>query len=205
MRPVSGFERPILQWLFVVLGAALAVMAGIEAVALVRAQSVVNSLRAADLEARVDRQQLEARAAREQAARESLSLELGRVRTGSAAMEEPTLTLSAITVRAATPPAPTVEAPDATQMILLRLRLPRGPAPAGKRYAIALRTWSGGTVLWSRSGLAGSMLDREAMVTAPLTGDVLEPGAYEIALTDVTASTPVDVAFYEVSVRPRER
>jgi hypothetical protein len=205
MRPVRGFERPAVQWLFVALGAALVVVAGAEGLALVRARNVTNTLRAADLSARVDRRQLEARAAREQAAREALSLELGRVRNGTSgtAAHEPTLTLPAITVRAATPPEPTVKAPAQTETIQLRLLLPADRAPADKRYAIAFRGWSGGTVLWSRGGLAASVVDKHAMVTARLTGDVLEPGAYEIVLTDVTTGTPAEVAFYHVSVGPR--
>jgi len=39
------------------------------------------------------------------------------------------------------------------------------------------------------------------MVTAFISGDVLSPGAYEVALTTDVAGTSADVAAYEVGVR----
>jgi hypothetical protein len=203
MRAVRGFERPILQWIFVALGAALVVAAAGEAVALRRAQSTIERLRAADLNARVDREQIEARLTREQSARESFALEVARMRgrATTTSPSEPTLTLSPIRVRRATPPDPTVRAPAPAQPIQLRLLLPKGRADAATRYAVALRSWSGGRVVWLRSDLSATTVDGQPAVTTRLTGDALTPGAYEIALTDVTADRqPADVAFYEITI-----
>jgi hypothetical protein len=200
MRAVRGFERPILQWIFVALGAALVVAAGGEAVALRRARSTIELLRAADLNARIERQQIEARLAREQSARESFALEVARMRGHATSPSEPTLTLSPIRVRRATPPDPTVRAPAPAQPIQLRLLLPKGRADAARRYAVALRSWSGGRVVWLRSDLSATTVDGQPAVTTRLTGDALTPGAYEIALTDVTADQPAEIAFYEITI-----
>jgi hypothetical protein len=203
MHPVKGFERPILQWMFVALGAVLVVVAAGEAVALRRAHASVEALRAADLNARVERRQLEMRLAHEQAARESFALEAAR--QGSRQPSgEPTLTLSAITLRRSTPPAVSVQAPAPELSIVLRLLLPNRPDDSARRYAVALRGWSGGGALWSRSDLRASTVDGKAAVTTRMTGDTLPPGAYEFALTDVTTDgAPADVAFYEISVGER--
>ncbi|MEN3339407.1 MAG: hypothetical protein V7647_3083 [Acidobacteriota bacterium] len=204
MRPVRGFDRPVLQWAFVAIGLLLVAIAAGEAVGLRRAQSVIAALRAADLNARTERQQLDTRLAREQAARESFALELGRVRgAATASTPEPTLTLAPLSVRRATPPDATVAVPAPAQTILLRLLLPGGRVASVKRYAVALRTWSNGDVVWSRSDLRTASADGKAAVTARLTGDVLVPGAYEVRLTDVSQEgSPVDVAFYEIAVAP---
>jgi hypothetical protein len=202
MRPVGGFDRPVLQWLFVALGLALILAAAAEAVGLRRARTQIEALRAADLNRRLERQQLEARVAREQAARESLTLEIARLRGGNAAggAPTPTLTLTPLKTRGATPPPPTVAVPAPAQAIELRLVLGAAPQRA-KSYAITLRRWSGGEVVWSRGGLEALTVEGKPMVTARITGDVLTAGAYELALT---ANTPegsaADVASYELAV-----
>jgi hypothetical protein len=203
MRPVSGFERPSLQWLFVALGAALVVIAAAEAVGLRRARGQMDALRVADLNARIERQQLEARSARDQAAREALSMEMGRLRAGQPRASQPTLTLSPLIERGARPPDATVERPAENQVIQLRLLLPPGRAAHASSYTVSVRTWAGGDIIWSRGGLALSTGDNRPMVTAFVTGDVFASGAYEIALTGVGPDNkPVDVAAYEIAVRP---
>jgi hypothetical protein len=204
MRPVRGFDQPALQWAFVAIGLLLVAIAAGEAAGLRRAQSVIAALRAANLNARTERQQLDTRLAREQAARESFALELGRVRgAATASTPEPTLTLAPLSVRRPTPPDATVAVPAPAQTILLRLLLPGGRAPSPKHYAVALRTWSKGDIVWSRSDLRTASVEGKVVVTARLTGDVLVPGAYEVRLSDVTQEgTPVDVAFYEIGVAP---
>src|SRR5204863_3138445 len=117
MRPVSGFGRPVVQWLFVVLGLALIAVAAAEAAALLRARTVIGELRTADLNGRIEREQLEAHIARERAAREALSLELARRRGAGAAVTQPTLTLSPLRKRGAQPPEPTVGKPADNQSI----------------------------------------------------------------------------------------
>src|SRR4051812_40476377 len=66
MRPVSGFERPVMQWGFVGLGVLLVLLSSGEALALRRARTQMEALRAENLGVRVDRDALQARAAREQ-------------------------------------------------------------------------------------------------------------------------------------------
>jgi len=205
MRQVSGFERPWVQWLFVALGAVLIAVAAGEAVALRRARVQINDLRAADLNNRIREEQLLAQITREQAARESLTLQLAR-QTGTAApVVQPTLTLSPLTRRGAQPPDPTVVKPADNQLIQLRLLLPATARSDVQRYTIVVRLWSGGDAVWSRGGLAMSTVDNKRMVTAFISGDVLAPGAYEIALTGAVGDKTVDVAAYEVGVRAADK
>ena len=203
MRPVSGFERPGLQWLFVALAVVLVGLAAAEAVGLRRLRGQVESLRASDLNGRIEREQLQARMAHEQSAREAFSLEVARLRgSPRAGASQPTLTLSPLTRRGATPPDPTVERPAENQAIQLRLLLPQGAPPRGSNYSVTVRAWSGGETIWSRGGLPASTVDGRAMVTALVTGDVFAPGAYELALTAVSSDKKIaDVAAYEIAVR----
>jgi hypothetical protein len=205
MRPVSGFERPLFQWLYVALGVVLVLVAAGEAVGLRRLRGEIAILRASDLNGRIERGRVQGREARERSAREALALEVARLR-GSApsGATYPTLTLSPLAKRGGIPPSPTVEAPGETQLLQLRLQLPGGSAATVGSYAIAVRTWSGGEAIWSRGGLHASSIEGRAMVTALMTGDVLSPGAYEIALTSASPEGKTsDVAAYEVAVGNR--
>lgn len=202
MRQVSGFERPAVQWLFVALSVVLVGVAAAEALALRRSRAQMDSLRAEQLNARIEAERLHAQVAREQAAREAFSLELARQRGSGAPVSQPTLTLSPLTRRGAQPPDPTVVKPSDVQVIQLRLLLPQAAkTDSTTRYAIALRMWTGGNVVWSRGGLTMSSVEGKRMVTAFLTGDVLAPGAYEIALTTDAADKSTDVGAYELGVR----
>ena len=204
MRPVSGLDRPWLQWLFVALGVLLVVVAVIEAVGLRRLRSEIAALRASDSSGRIERQALQARGAREQSAREALSREVARLRGGThAGVSGPTLTLSPLLERGPTPPEPTVDAPPEGQPIQLRLRLPRGDTASAVTYLVVVRTWSGGEAIWSRAGLRASTVEGRPMVTAFTTGDVFAPGAYEVTLTKRSSDgKESEVAAYEVAVRP---
>jgi hypothetical protein len=201
MRQVSGFERPAVQWLFVGIGVVLIGVAASEAVALRRARTQIDSLRAADLNARIEQERLQAQVAREQAARESLTLQLARQSGTGAPVVQPTLTLSPLSRRGAQPPEPTVVKPADNQVIQLRLLLPASAKSEVPRYRIAVRLWSGGDAVWSRGGLTMSTVDGQRMVTALNSGDVWSPGAYEIALTTDAGDKSADVAAYEVGVR----
>jgi len=201
MRQVSGFERPAVQWLFVGVGVVLIGVAASEAVALRRARTQIDSLRAADLNARIEQERLQAQVAREQAARESLTLQLARQSGTGAPVVQPTLTLSPLSRRGAQPPEPTVVKPADNQVIQLRLLLPASAKSEVPRYRIAVRLWSGGDAVWSRGGLTMSTVDGQRMVTALNSGDVWSPGAYEIALTTDAGDKSADVAAYEVGVR----
>lgn len=205
MRQVSGFERPGVQWLFVLVGVVLVAVGASEAVALHRAHTQIASLRAADLNARIEADTLRGQIARERAARESLSLQLARERGTGAPGVVPTLTLSPLNRRGAQPPDPTVGQPADNQLVQLRLLLPASEKSDGVRYRIAIRLWAGGDSVWSRGGLTTTTVDHTRMVTAFISGDVLTPGAYEIALTTDAGDKSVDVAAYEVGVRVADR
>lgn len=203
MRPVSGFERPALQWLFIALGIVLIAVAVGEGAALLRARAQIATLRAADLTARIEIDKLSAQAAREQAARESFALQLARQRGTGPAVTQPTLTLSPLIKRGAQPPDPTVAKPADHQSIQLRLLLPGRAESQDARYAVLIRTWSGGDTVWSRNGLAATMADNKRMVTTFITGDVFAAGAYEILLTRMVAGgSPADVASYDLAIHP---
>ena len=201
MRPVSGLDRPLVQWLFIVLGLVLIVVAAAEAAVLLRARVRIEQLRTADMNGRIERDHLHAEVAREQAAREAFSLELARQR-GSSAVTQPTLTLSPLRKRGAQPPDPTVGKPAGNQSIQLRLIVPDGTEPPTARYTIVVRSWTGGDTLWSRTGLTLSTVDKKPMVTAFITGDVFAAGAYEIALSRQAGEASAEVASYELAVRP---
>ncbi|MFL6279729.1 MAG: hypothetical protein ACJ731_06440 [Vicinamibacterales bacterium] len=203
MRPVSGFERPALQWLFVGLGLVLIATAAAEGIALRRARTEIAALHASDRSAQIEIDALRARAAREQAARERLTLELAHQRGAGNAVTEPTLTLTPLIKRAAQPPEPTVTRPGDRQLIQLRLVLPARAGAAGARYTIVIRTWRGGDAVWSRGGLSMTTVDTKPMVTSFLTGDVFAPGAYEVALARTAPGGGAsDVAAYEIAIRP---
>jgi hypothetical protein len=206
MRPVSGFERAGLQWLFIALGIVLVVVAAGEGAALLRARTEIASMRAADLNARIELDKLRAQAARDEAAREALALELARQRGTGAPVTQPTLTLSPLIKRRPQPPDQSVAKPADHQSIQLRLLLPgRTESQDDARYAILIRTWSGGDTVWSRNGLAATTVDNKRMVMTFITGDVFAVGAYEILLTRivaVAAGSPAEVASYEVAIRP---
>lgn len=201
MRPVSGFERPAVQWIFVAIGVLLITVAAGEVVGLHRMRAEIEKLRAANTNAGVHQEQLENQLTREQATREALALELARIRTGAstASAVQPTLTLMPLAKRGAQPPEATVAQPDASQLIELRLVLPPH-SPAGRAYAVAIRSWSGGQTVWSRTGLSARMVGPQRMVTASVTGDVFSAGAYEVALSSSAADAGSDVAFYELAI-----
>ena len=203
MRPISGFERPLIQWLFVLLSVCLMFAAGGAAWLARRANAAADLARSAEEGARFEGQQLDAQLARERSSREALSLELTRQREGGADPTRvlPTLTLTPVTVRGATPPQPSVTTQHATQVIELRLVL----ASSGKRFSrfeIALRDWSSGQVVWSRGGVSATTVDRQPMVTAYVTGDVFRPGAYELLLSGrTTEGKKEEVASYEITFK----
>ena len=199
MRGVSGLHKPGVQWTFVAIAFALLVVIMLSGVALTRMRAAMDAARADAMQARVDREQIEAAFQRERSARESLALQLGRERTGAAAgaAGPPTLTLSP--VRAKSPKGPELAVPQTSApLIVLRLLLP-AKAPADASYEVRLRSWTTGDLLWLRSGVRAGTADGKAAVIAPIASDVFAPGAYEVVL-NTTASPPSQVADYEVSV-----
>ena len=205
MRPISGFDRPAFQWLFLSLAVALIGVAGAAAWHARRSADAAAQLRAAEEQARFDTQRLDAQLARERSTREALALELSRLRAGGdAALPRtmPTLTLMPTDTRGPTPPAPSVTAQHATQVVELRLLLPRGKHSQYARFEVVLRDWSGGDVLWSRGGLVPSAIEGRAAAITFLTGDVLRAGSYELLLSGVTRDGQKhEVAAYEISIK----
>jgi hypothetical protein len=203
MRPISGFDRPLLQYCFVGLAVVLIAVGAWGALSVKRATREIERLHTADLSARVEREQLEARAERERSARESLALQLGRASRGSRSEDAglPTLTLTPVTRRGPAPPPATVAPPTSAQVIALRLVLPRGADARGTSYQITIRNWSDGATVWSRGRLSATEVDGRRVVQSQITGDVLAPGSYEALLTiAATDGSRQDVASYEVTV-----
>jgi hypothetical protein len=203
MRPVSGLDRPAVQWFFVTIAMVLIAVALLEAVALRRARGEIASVRTSEINGRLELGRLQSTSARERSAREALSLEVARLRGGGRERSgPPTLTLLPLTTRGSNTPEPTLDAPGKEAAIELRLVLPARPARGGS-YTIAIRAWTGGETIWSRGGLRAASIDGRPIVGALITGDVFAPGAYEVVLTTTSADGKVgDVAAYEVATRP---
>lgn len=200
MRAVRGFERPAVQWTFAALAMVLSALVAALSFATWRLNGTVRGLRAAGIEERTRHQQVEARLARERATREALALEIARLRGGerpSAAIDVPTLTLQPLRRRESTPPAPTMTAPAPSQMIELRLVLPRGPDPAQRRYEVIVRDWVTGHVWLTRAGLTMTRIDGAPVVTAYVPGDVFASGSHEAILK----SGDAEIATYEITVK----
>lgn len=207
MHPVSGLERPWIQWTFVALGVLLIALVAAEAIAIRRTREALQTARVAEMNARLDRQQLDIQLGRERSAREALAFDAARLRgsAASSASTPPTLTLTPLGKRGPTPPAPSVETPARELVIELRLTLPRNVPRGLHDFTIAIRHWSTGEAVWTRSGIASAAADDPAAVTAFVTGDALAAGAYEILLTAVNASgQPAEVATYEVAIAPQK-
>lgn len=203
MKPISGFERPWIQWILVFLSFVLIGLVAWQVLALRRQRQALAQLRADSMNARLERQQLESRLAREQSSREALALELARQRAAApdTPLEIPTLTLIPLVTRGAKPPVATVPAQTARQIVELRLVLPKG-AGGHTRFEVVLRDWTGGDVVWSRGGLVPTTIDGRRLVTAHLTGDVLSPGSYEILLSGITMDgRKEEIAAYETGIK----
>jgi hypothetical protein len=198
MRPVSGFDKPAVQWTFVAIAFALIAILMLAGAALLRMRAALDTARAEAMQARVDREQLDAAFQRERSARESLALQLGRERTAVAtgAAAPPTLTLSP--VRRKSPRGPELAVPQTpAALVVLRLLLPPN-APKDASFEVRLRSWTTGDLLWLRSGLRAGTAEGKPAIVAPIASDALAPGPYELLLT-TAGSSPSEVAVYEVS------
>ena len=69
-----------------------------------------------------------------------------------------------------------------------------------RRFAITLRSWTSGEMLWSRASLRPGEVSAKPAVITNLASDVLTTGSYELLLT--TGTPPTDIAVYEVSIIP---
>jgi hypothetical protein len=198
MRGVSGFDKPAVQWTFVAIAFALIIVVMLCGVALTRMRAGIDSARADAMQARVDREQVEAAFQRERSARESLVLQLGRERTAAATVggAPPTLTLSPVRVKS--PKGPELAVPQTSApLLVLRLLLPTN-ARKDASFEVRLRSWTSGDLLWLRSGLRAGAAEGKPAIVAPIASDVFAPGPYELLLT-MTGTSPSEVAVYEVS------
>ncbi len=206
MRAVSGFERPVIQWLFIALGLLLIAVAGGAAWSARQARTTAASLQASAEGEHLERDRLEAQLARERAAREALALELERVRADADASQAPrvlpTLTLTPLTTRGSQPPSPTITAQHATQVIELRLILPSAVDKTLSRFDVTMRDWSTGALAWSRGGLTAAVVDGRRGLTMFITGDAIRAGTYELLLSGFTsAGQKRQVAAYEIAIK----
>ena len=201
MRTVRGFERPAVQWTFVTLALVLTVLVVALSATVWRTNAAVREIRASQLNERRERDQLQAQLARERAAREALALELARLRGGnsarSTAQGPPTVTLDPLRGRDATPPPPTMTPPAATQIVELRLVLPRGADPQLAPYELTVRDWVTGQVRLTRGGLTSTPIAGGHAVRAYVAGDVFAAGSHEVILR----SKDSEIATYEITVK----
>jgi hypothetical protein len=198
VRAVSGLDRPAIQWTFVICGVALVAISTWTGVALVRAWRSLEEARAEAQQATRDREQTEASLVRERAARESYMLQLGRERHAAASATNPTLTLTPVKARSSRGPELAVPS-TAAPLVELRLLLPPR-TPLDRPFAITLRSWTSGEMLWSRGSLRPGEVNTKPAVVTNLASDVLTTGSYELLLTSGTPAT--EIAVYEVSIIP---
>jgi len=208
MRPVKGLDNPLVQWVLLAGCLAVTALLVLQTRSMQRMSRQVDDLLAAEREATDERQSLEAQLARERATREALSLEIARLRARlpegeAAAGEAATLTLVPPGNRGATPPEPTVEAPDRAQIVELRLLMPDAVGDEFKDFRISARDWSTGLVRWSRAGVPLAVVEGRRAIVLYVTGEMLAPGAYELSVTPISNGTDASepVASFEVGVR----
>lgn len=196
VRAISGFERPAIQWLFAAIGVLLIAACVAGGVTVVRLRRAADEARRDALQARTDRDQIEAALARERSTREAFALQLGKERNAAPAAP-PTLTLEPVKVKSPRGPEVAVRQTSAAT-VELRLLLPAG-APPGP-YTLTARSWTTGAIAWVRAGLRAAHVDAKPAIVVPITSDVLEPGPYELVLA--AGTPPQDLTTYEVSVVP---
>jgi hypothetical protein len=197
VKRVSGFETPAMQWAFVASGLILMAVAVWAGFALRAERRALAAASATVAQLQDDRDQLQASVERERAAREALTLQLGREREAAAPTSPPTLTLQPVRTRS--PRGPQIAVPQTTAPVVeLRLVLPAS-APEHAAFTVRLRSWTGGDWLWSRGALAPATADGKPAVLARVSSDILTPGPYELILT-TSGPSPQDVAVYEVSI-----
>jgi hypothetical protein len=211
MRSVSGLDKPLAQRLLLAGCLALTAVLAWQTTSMQRVNRQIDDLLAAGRAATDDRHSLEAQLARERATREALSLEIGRLRVRlpedeTSPGEAATLTLPPPASRGATPPAPTVDAPDPAQLIELRLLMPDSVGDEHKIVTIAARDWSTGQVRWLRADVPLARVDGRKAVVLHVTGEMFTPGAYELLVTPASKATeafPEPVVSFEVAVGQR--
>jgi hypothetical protein len=176
IRGVPGADRPIVQWILLLLCVAIIVQAGV----LIRrdreTQQGVRAM-AQDLRAATARQEaLEREVARERSAREAFEIGLGRERAAN--------TLPGI---------PLEPGLDDSGKPKQQLRLPRDAArvqlvlPIGgrrfDRYRAAIKAWNGGDELWFHAMIRANVDPRRLFVAVPI--EILAPGAYSLLLSGI--------------------
>jgi hypothetical protein len=194
IKGVPGAERPLVQWLLVLLCVAIVVLAGgvarRERAAAEALRLMKETLAAADAR----QVQLERQLARERSAREAFEIGLGRERAANSPQGiplEPGLSPSGHPAQQLRIP------PDVSRVQLV---LPLG-TKRYERYRAAIRPWSGGDELWVHAALRADIDPKRLFVAVPV--DVLSRGAYELALSGIAADgRREDVAAFTFEVSP---
>lgn len=178
MKGVPGAERPLVQWLLVLLSVVIVALA----VALMkRERAASDALRQMkkDLDAGEKVQlQLERQIARERSAREAFEIGLGRER---AANSPPGISLQPGLDPSGKPRQQVRIPPDVSRVQLV---LPLG-SKRYERYRAAIRPWNGGDERWVHGMLRADIDPARLFVAVPV--DVLSRGAYELSLAGLTA------------------
>jgi hypothetical protein len=201
MRGVKGLDRPGWQWALVAACVVLITLLASAAMSIRRAGGRIQDAQRESLNARAERDGLEAQLSRERATREALSLELARQRGRGSdnPVTVPTLTLEPSTTRQASPPEGGVTALLPEQVVLLRFVLRSKLLRPGSGYEVTARDWSSGQVRWMRGGLQGVQIEESFGLAVNVTGEMLPAGSYEFLVTLLGS----EVATYELTVKSR--
>lgn len=179
MRGVPGADRPIVQWLLVLLAIVILVQAGL---LIRRDRETERGLRAMaqDLRAAAARQEaLEREVARERSAREAFEIGLGKERAANAL---PGIPLEPGLDPSGKPKQQLRIPPDVARVQLV---LPVG-TKRFDRYRAAIAPWTGGDDLWANAMIRATVDPRRVFVAVPI--EVLVPGSYALTLSGIRES-----------------
>jgi hypothetical protein len=181
--PIPGLERPALQWIVLLLCVALVAL-GAWSMARVRAlRSQIGTLNAAVLVADRRLEELERQLAREQSAREALSIGLKRERAAGehARPVVPAFRLTPGLSRSGLPEQ-TLAIPSDAAAVQLELVTERRP---GRTCRVSIVPFSGGDELWSHARIRPRTPQAPIVVIVPV--EILAPGRYALTLTTADA------------------
>lgn len=192
IKGVPGAERPLVQWLLVLLCIVIVALAA----GLVRRERAANdALRQMkrDLDAREQMQlRLERQVARERSAREAFEIGLGRERAANNPQGiplEPGLDPSGR-------PKQQIRIPPDVARVQFVLAL---GSRRYDRYRAAIRPWSGGDELWVHARLRADIDPARLFVAVPV--DVLSRGSYELSLSGlISGGRREDIASFTFEV-----
>jgi hypothetical protein len=181
---IPGLDRPLFQWLLLLLCGALVALAVWSAIRVRALRSQVGTLQAAVLVAERRQDDLERQLAREQSAREALSIGLARERTATN-RERPVVPAFRLTPGLSRSGVPEQKLAVSPEAVAVQLELVTERRP-GRTYRAGVVPFSGGDELWSHARLRPRNARAPVVVTIP--AEILMPGWYALALTTADAS-----------------